>query len=154
LKISYEPLVVDKHFDEVVKLCGNWWYESDFHKNTGIDYDVDYDQFKLLEEHQILLGIVGRNETGEAVSCFVGCVGPFIYNKNISNCTEMVWHIDPTARSFENLGQLLTEIEKLMDSKGIQMWNLALPQDHLKTGKALEHFGYFKQDTHYMRRKV
>lgn len=151
--LKYEVTNMKDNYSEVVALCGAWWRDAEFYEETKIPYRPDYTQFKALEDAGMLVGIIGRDEEGKAASCFIAALTPFIFNPDVVQAAEVVWHIREDQRSFRNLGQLLGEVEELLTSKGVHLWNLALPPANVKTGKALERFGYFKQDTMYMRYK-
>lgn len=151
MTLKYRTLYFDKDFDEVVNLCAEWWEEAGFYKNTGIKYKVSHAQFKAIDDAGALLAVGGFDEEGKLATCFIGAAGPFVFNSDYIQATEMVWHVRPDVRSFETLSEFLTHIDIMMEAKGIDLWNLSLPPEHLKTEKALKHFGYFKQDTHFMK---
>jgi hypothetical protein len=149
--LTYEIANMEDNYSEVVALCGVWWKDAEFYENTKIQYSPDYEQFKVMEDNGLLKSIIGRDEEGKIASCFICCITPFIFNPNYIQATELVWHVRKDQQGFKTLVQLLNEIEKLMKTNNIQLWNLSLPPSLVKTGQALEKFGYFKQDTQYMK---
>ena len=149
--IRYEMMDLHKHYYECVDLCEAWWKESLFYEKTKLEYNVDINQFINLDNAGYLMGFAGFDEDGDMCACYVCTVFPFLFNPAMLQANEMVWHIREDVRSLRNLKDFVNKIDEVMQKRGVHMSNLSLPYDKLKTGKALTRFGYYNQDTQFIK---
>jgi hypothetical protein len=151
LQVKFEKGEWDKDAQDIIDLCGSWWEDSLFFKTYNIEYAVDRELFDNLKNANMLVYTIGRSANGKIISCFVGVKSPYMFNKNLTSCSEIVWCIDKEHRNFRNLVGLLGAIEDLMEEEKIMMWNLNVSNEihYNKTGDFLERRGYTFMDKVY-----
>jgi hypothetical protein len=142
-------------FEDIVELCGTWWYDSSFYKESGMDYNVDREQFKAMSDLGMLMMVLGREEdTGKLVTCYMGVVMPYYFNNGHMMANEVVWCVHPEYRKTGEAQRLLDNIELAMKECNIDMYSLCIPMREGRD-KLEEHLikdrGFFPQDKVLMR---
>lgn len=138
---------------DVRDLCQTWWKDSPFYLRTGIPYNPNMRLFQLLDETKQLICLTAR-VNGRLVACYVGTIGPFIFNPGYKFFQELVWCIAKDYRGTDLLPKFLNYIETTLPQKGANLWSLCLPMEDDKAekiGNFLEKNKYFPADRTYMR---
>jgi len=149
LDFNIEPF--DQWVDEVIAQCATWWDDSKFYKDSGIEYNISKEFFKSVEAS--LLGIMGRDKDGKLGAFYLGSVQPFMFNHEISQCSEIVWNIHDDLQGGQVLSELLISVDAFMRINNIDIWSVSLPNEdrYIRTGKTLKKYNYQLQDLQYMR---
>lgn len=149
--IIYSKETVKDNYDEIIELCGTWWNETLFFNLYGIEYAPEELMFIEAERLGIMLIILGRNENGKLVSCYIGMKSPYPFNKNIMTAIELVWCIHKDYRTFSNLLSLIKEISRVMKEERVNLYSLAVPEEdkYAGLGKIMKRQGFNKMETGY-----
>ena len=136
-------------FEDIVRLCGTWWYDSSFYKETGMEYRPDLQSFYNQYEANKLLTVVGRDSLGTVVAAYVASIDQYLFNMEYTMASEIVWCLHKDYREGREVFGLLDAIDLANTSSGINMYNLNLP---IQEGKAklaeylVRKRGFFTQD--------
>lgn len=145
--ITYADLCV-ADTKPVLELCASWWEESAWFKNTGMKFDSDPNYWYGLFQAGVMVGTVGRNANGRAVSAYVAVKQPYQFNQNVTLATEVVWCLDKEYRTGRNLLTLFNKIEDVLARCDVDIYHLNVPiqEGHERLTQRLEKRGFFKQD--------
>lgn len=132
-------------------MCSEWWKDSKFYKEYGVEYSISKDFFNLLRSQNALIYTVGRDENNEIISCYVGVKQPYLFNNKIMSAHEIVWCVKKEYRNFRTLVGLVDAIEKLMEDEKILIWNLNVSNElkYNNIGRYLEKRNYNFMDKVY-----
>lgn len=147
--IRYSGGNVAAHYDEVVELCGTWWNDTLFYKLYGIEYKPCKEIFVQAEKMGLLVPILGRNEEGKLVSCYLGMKCPYPFNTSVMTVMEFTWCIHKDYRTFLNLMGLIKEIDRVMTDLKVHLYSLAVPDDYPALAKIMKRKGYNKMENGY-----
>ena len=140
--------------EEVIDLCASWWYDSAFYENTGMEFKIDRGLYEQLSEMESLFSVIGRNEHGKVVACYVSAIAPYMFNPEWLSSSEVVWCIDKKYRKAGEVLNLLAAIEAGLTQAGVRIFNLNFPvhEGRERLAKKLEDkLGYFVQDLSIMK---
>ena len=147
-KLNYTYGTIDD-MEEVIALCGKWWKDSSFYKNTEMEFLPDKGLFQGLDDQDSLFVIKGVNTLGEIKACYVASISPYHFNPGYTMATEIVWCLDEDYRKGREVFQLVTNIELGLKSSGIDIYYLNLPVEEGKEvlgDYLVKKKGFFKQD--------
>ncbi|MCK4782577.1 MAG: GNAT family N-acetyltransferase [Desulfobacteraceae bacterium] len=140
--------------DRIAALCGLWWSDSLFYKTFGVEYDPEMSMYSNLHDAGMLVTILGEDENGEIVACYAGAPAPYQFNTDITVATEIVWCVHPDHRNGSIALQLIKQIDKVMELKGVDFYNLCISQEDKfeSMGKYLERkAGFTRMDQVYFK---
>ncbi len=149
--IAYSVEQAEDVFDEIAQACGEWWYESSFFQNTGMEYRPNNPQLKRLLP--LMRCLVGRDSEGNVASAYVGIPSDYMFNPEWTVMNEIVWYIKEEYRGVRSLIQLFNEVRDFCNQEQVDMWSISIPSFFRSSGveKLMSKQGYFLQDLKYVR---
>lgn len=120
--------------ETLVNLSEEFYPETEYFEYAPWDRETVTELTSYIVQNGIYL--VAEHE-GKIVGQLAAVLTPFLFNKNVLNCSEVVWYVSPEMRS-TGLGWELIKradtIRKLRGAKRFQMMRLATSPDFLDRG--------------------